>query len=114
HEAQLVRVKAQGLVLIVHVLIHQLDLHVARSFLSSVDCRQADWLAARRGLRLGWLARLSATAARTSAFKAAAFTLSPSRRSMARLPFPSRLELNRPAGSASAAPRAKVSLTAFL
>src|SRR5580704_5851392 len=47
-------------------------------------------------------------------FKAASSTLSPSWISMARLTFPSRLELNRPEGSSNAAPLAKVSLIMFL
>src|SRR5437660_4624382 len=47
-------------------------------------------------------------------FKAAASTLSPSWMSMARLTFPSRLELNRPEGSFNAAPLANVILTTFL
>src|SRR2546427_1319424 len=47
-------------------------------------------------------------------FKAASSTLSPSWMSMARLAFPSRLELNRPEGSFNAAPLANVILTTFL
>src|SRR5882724_707888 len=47
-------------------------------------------------------------------FKAASSTLSPSWMSMARLTFPSRLELNRPEGSFNAAPLANVSLTTLL
>src|SRR5579863_2735011 len=47
-------------------------------------------------------------------FKAASFTLSLSWMSMARLTFPSRLELNRPEGSFNAAPLANVILTTFL
>src|SRR5580698_7706457 len=43
--------------------------------------------------------RLSATAARIRSFKAASSILSPSWMSMARLTFPSRLELNKPEGS---------------
>src|SRR5213078_3309370 len=58
--------------------------------------------------------RLSATAARMRSFKAASLTLSPSWMSMARLTFPSRLELNRPEGSFNAAPLANVILTTFL
>ena len=58
--------------------------------------------------------RLSATAARMRSFKAASSTLSPSWMSMARLTFPSRLELNRPEGSFNAAPLANVILTTFL
>ena len=49
-------------------------------------------------------ARLKATAARTSVAKAVASRTSPSRMSMARRVLPSRLALNRPAGSSSAAP----------
>src|SRR4051794_36449553 len=49
-----------------------------------------------------------ATAARTRAFNAASSILSPSWKSMARLVFPSRLELNRREGSFTAAPWAKV------
>src|SRR5438034_14878 len=44
-------------------------------------------------------------------FKAASSILSPSWMSMARLTFPSRLELNRPEGSFNAAPLANVILT---
>src|SRR5512132_2539597 len=47
-------------------------------------------------------------------FNAASSTLSPSWMSMARLTFPSRLELNRPEGSFNAAPLAKVILTICL
>src|SRR6266853_3889940 len=47
-------------------------------------------------------------------FKAASSTLAPWWMSMARLVFPSRLELNRPEGSFNAAPFAKVILTTFL
>src|ERR1043166_599727 len=47
-------------------------------------------------------------------FKAASSNLSPSWMSMARLTFPSRLELNRAAGSFNAAPLANVILTTFL
>src|ERR1022692_585723 len=47
-------------------------------------------------------------------FKAASSTLSPSWMSMARLAFPSRLELNRPEGSFNAAPLGNVILTTFL
>src|SRR5437016_14656874 len=54
---------------------------------------------------------LSATAARMRSFKAASLILSPSWMSMARLTFPSRLELNRPEGSFNAAPLANVILT---
>src|SRR5215469_6747554 len=58
--------------------------------------------------------RLSAAAARMRSFKAASLILSPSWMSMARLTFPSRLELNKPKESFNAAPLAKVILTAFL
>ena len=54
-----------------------------------------------------------ATAARTRAFNAPSSIPSPSRKSMARLVFPSRLELKRPEGSSSAAPLAKVIFTTF-
>src|SRR5213594_3441850 len=47
-------------------------------------------------------------------FKAASSTLSPSWMSMARLTFPSRLELNRREGSFNAAPLGNVILTTFL
>src|SRR5213596_2401921 len=47
-------------------------------------------------------------------FKAASSILSPSWMSMARLTFPSRLELNRPEGTFNAAPFANVIVTAFL
>src|SRR5215467_6346012 len=53
----------------------------------------------------------SATAARKRSFNAASLIVSPSWKSIARLTFPSRLELNRPAGSFNAAPLAKVTLT---
>ncbi len=53
----------------------------------------------RRGFGLLLSLRLSATAARMRSFKAASSTLSPSWMSMARLTFPSRLELNRPEGA---------------
>ena len=55
-----------------------------------------------------------ATAARTSAFNAFSSIFSPSWKSMARLVFPSRLELKRPDGSSSAAPLAKVIFTTLL
>lgn len=57
---------------------------------------------------------LRATAWRTSALKADSSTASPSRISIARRTFPSRLELNRRAGSFRDAPLAKVSFTTFL
>src|SRR6266850_4836696 len=69
---------------------------------------------ARRGFGLLLPLRLSATAARMRSFNAASSTLSPSWMSMARLTFPSRLELNRPEGSFNAAPLANVILTTFL
>src|SRR6266404_5858584 len=69
---------------------------------------------ARRAFGLFLPLRLSATAARMRSFKAASSTLSPSWMSMARLTFPSRLELNRPEGSFNAAPLANVILTTFL
>ena len=65
----------------------------------------------RLALTLAWL-RL--TAARTSVVNAASSIASPSRKSMARRVFPSRLELKRPAGSSSAAPLANVILTTCL
>ena len=55
-----------------------------------------------------------ATAARTRVFSASSSIFSPSWKSMARLVFPSRLELKRPEGSFRAAPFAKVILTTFL
>src|SRR5882762_9550661 len=55
-----------------------------------------------------------ATAARIRVFRAFSLTLSPSRKSMARLTLPSRLELKRPEGSFNAAPLANVILTTFL
>src|SRR4029079_10922259 len=57
---------------------------------------------------------LSATAWRTSALKADAFTSSPSWMSIARRVFPSRLELKRWAGAFRDAPLAKVSFTTCL
>ena len=57
---------------------------------------------------------LRAMASRTSALKADASTSSPSRMSIARRMFPSRLELKRPAGSFRDAPLAKVSFTTLL
>src|SRR5438045_9718315 len=71
-------------------------------------------LLVRRGFVLLLPLRLSATAARMRSFKAASSTLSPSWMSMARLTFPSRLELNRPEGSFNAAPLANVILTTLL
>src|SRR6266850_694330 len=71
-------------------------------------------LPARRGFGLLLPLRLSATAARMRSFRAASSTLSPSWTSMARLTFPSRLELNRPEGSFNAAPLGNVILTTFL
>ena len=47
-------------------------------------------------------------------FNASLLIVSPSRKSMARLVFPSRLELKRPDGSFRAAPLAKVIFTTFL
>src|SRR5678816_3859358 len=58
--------------------------------------------------------RLSATACRMSALKADASTVSPSRMSIARRWFPSRLELKRRAGSGNDAPFWKVSFTTAL
>src|SRR5476649_1172109 len=56
----------------------------------------------------------SAAAARISILKAFSSISSPSWRSIARLTLPSRLELNRPEGSLSEAPLAKVSFTTLL
>src|SRR4029077_2618857 len=68
----------------------------------------------RRGFGLLLPLTFCATAARMRSFKAASLILSPSWMSMARLTFPSRLELNRPDGSFNAAPLANVILTTFL
>src|SRR5438132_4287833 len=57
---------------------------------------------------------LRATAWRTSALNADSSTSSPSRMSIARRTFPSRLELKRRAGSSSDAPLAKVNFTTLL
>src|SRR5450631_1857950 len=54
------------------------------------------------------------TAARTRVLNAFSSTFSPSWKSMARLVFPSRLELKRPEGSFRAAPLAKVNFTTAL
>src|SRR6202040_3771424 len=54
------------------------------------------------------------TAARTRVFNASSSIFSPSWKSMARLVFPSRLELKRREGSFRAAPLAKVIFTTFL
>ena len=62
----------------------------------------------------GLVLRFSATAARMRAVSAAALTVSPSRMSIARLTFPSRLELNKRLGSFNKAPFANVSLTTCL
>src|SRR4030095_7184388 len=56
----------------------------------------------------------SVTAARTRVFNAFSSIFSPSWKSIARLVFPSRLELKRPEGSFRAAPLAKVIFTTFL
>ncbi len=72
--------------------------------------RQAFFFAAGRRA----LAVLRSTASRTSAFSAFASIFSPSRKSMARRVFPSRLELKRRDGSLSDAPLAKVNFTALL
>ena len=66
------------------------------------------------GFRRGRAVRFSATAARTSARSAGSSIASPSRKSMARRVPPSRLALNRPDGSSSAAPLAKVVFTTAL
>lgn len=60
------------------------------------------------------LEMFKATAARIRDVKAFSLTLSPSRKSMARLVPPSRLELKRPSGSSSEAPLENVSFTALL
>src|SRR5438105_1787722 len=60
------------------------------------------------------LLRFSSTASRMRFLSAPSLILSSSLMSMARLTFPSRLELNRPEGSFKAAPLKNVSLTAFL
>src|SRR5213083_1069205 len=78
------------------------------------EASQPALLIARRRFGLLLPLRLSASAARMRSFKAASSTLPPSWMSMARLTFPSRLELNRPEGSFNAAPLANVILTAFL
>ena len=59
-------------------------------------------------------AELAATADRINALKAASLSFSPSRKSMARRVFPSRLELNNFLGSGREAPRKKVSFTTCL
>src|SRR5271156_3491741 len=59
-------------------------------------------------------AELAATAARMSCLKAASSIFSPSRRSIARRTFPSRLELKSFFGSLREAPRKKVSFTTCL
>ena len=61
-----------------------------------------------------FFAALSVAAARSSALNAAASGIAPSWMSIARRVLPSRLALNSPFGSASAAPLAKVSFTACL
>src|SRR4029079_8285837 len=71
------------------------------------DCSYYD-----RGLGLAFPPEvLRATAARMSALNAPASTSSPSWMSIARLVFPSRLELKSLAGSANEAPLAKVNFT---
>jgi hypothetical protein len=64
--------------------------------------------------RLAYFFVLRSTAARISALNASASTCSPSRMSIARRAFPSRLELKSLAGSSSEAPFMKVSLTTSL
>src|SRR6185437_5027042 len=66
------------------------------------------------GHRASAQAVFSSTAARMRSLNACASTLSPSWTSSARLTLPSRLELNRPAGSSSEAPLKNVSLTLSL
>src|SRR5262245_59249839 len=80
-----------------------------RSHLPSSPARPVAYFA-----RLGFASppdALRATAARMSALNAPASTSFPSWRSIARLVFPSRLELKSLAGSFNAAPLAKVSFT---
>src|SRR4051812_35697691 len=60
------------------------------------------------------LDKFRSTAARIKPFNAASSILSPSWKSIARLTFPSRLELNSLAGSFNEAPFAKVSFTTLL
>jgi len=68
--------------------------------------------AARSALyRLAGLVAFKAIAARTSVMKALSSILSPSRKSIARRVLPATLALNRPDGSSSRAPFAKVTLT---
>src|ERR1700721_2412481 len=77
--------------------------------------QQAYFLLGACPLGLLLLATLSATAARIRCFNAALSIFSPSWMSMARLTFPSRLELKRPeAWVSSAAPLANVILTTLL
>src|SRR5439155_14377409 len=64
----------------------------------------------RNGNHIGYFDMFSATAAQISTLNAASSTSSPLCRSMARRVPPSRLALNRPEGSSSAAPLANVSL----
>src|SRR6476620_11811615 len=75
---------------------------------------RSDWL--QIGFRFGLVLpmRFSATAARMRSYNAASLTFSPSWMSMARLTFPSRLELKRREGSFNAAPLANVILTTLL
>ncbi len=61
-----------------------------------------------------FFAALNVAASRSSALNAAASGIAPSWMSIARRVLPSRLALNRPFGSANAAPLAKVSFTACL
>ena len=70
--------------------------------------------ASGRLYRFFFLAALNVAASRSSAFNAAASGIAPSWMSIARRVLPSRLALNRPFGSAKAAPLAKVSFTACL
>src|SRR6476469_1402167 len=64
--------------------------------------------------RCARVAELAATAARMSSLKADSVIFSPSRRSIARRVFPSRLELKSFFGSLREAPRKKVSFTTCL
>jgi hypothetical protein len=79
------------------------------------QCR-AHYVVAKITIRasLAYSLMFSATAARMSALNALSSILSPSWKSMARLTCLSRLELNRPEGSLSDAPLAKVSFTTAL
>ena len=90
-----------------------------RAALLAVGSRQCRSKTAKTGETttsacVDYLDLFSATAARISALNAASSISSPSWMSMARRALPSRLELNRPDGSSSEAPLAKVSFTTAL